>query len=99
MLEELFLMRRSDADAVEHGVDGDVGKALLFLERDAELLESLQDLRIDFIESGQGRLHLGLREVDDVLIIDSGIMDMGPARLLHRQPFFESLESEVEQKG
>ena len=49
-LSELRLECGRDGDAVKHGVDCDPLKALLFPQRDAELLVSAQQLGIDLVQ-------------------------------------------------
>ena len=59
---------------------------LLFAQRNAELLVSLEDLGIDFVE--RLRRHLGFRRgvVIEILIVDRRIIDARPIRLGHGQP-------------
>ena len=57
------------------------------LKRDAELVVSLEQLGIDFVQAfGAVLLGLGGGVVDDVLVVDGRIMDIGPGRLRHGLP-------------
>ena len=48
---ELLLERRRDRHGIEHRVDRHAGQELLLVQRNAELLVGLQQLRIDFVEA------------------------------------------------
>ena len=96
-LGQLRLERRRDRHAVEHGIDRHAREQLLFLDGNAELVERLSDFRIDFVEALQARLLLGRRVIDDVLVVDRGVLDVVPRRLLHLLPDAERLEPPLEQ--
>ncbi len=95
-LQQLGLERRCDGDGVEHRVDGDAAEALLFVERDAELLERRPQLRIDFIEGVELLLLLRRGVVARGLVIDRRVVHVRPGRLLHRQPVTEGLEAPLQ---
>src|SRR5207245_644802 len=64
-LGELLLEGRGDRDAVEDGIHRDAREPLLLLERDAELLECLEQLGIDLLEALRPLpLRLGRRVID-----------------------------------
>jgi hypothetical protein len=70
---------------------------LLFLQRDAELFERSQQLGIDLVETRLGRLLFRRAVVNDVLVIDLGILDVGPVlRLGHRQPVPKGFETKLQ---
>ena len=50
-LGELSLKRRDDGNGVEDRVDRDVHQALLLGERDAELLEGREQIRVNLVEA------------------------------------------------
>ena len=84
---QLGLEGGGHGNAVEHGVDGDPGQPLLLLQGNAQLLVSLQQLGVDFVEAlrtvgGAFWRRIVIR----VLIIDGLVDDLGPFRLRHRQP-------------
>src|SRR5437879_3149963 len=81
-LGELFFEGCRHRDAVEDRVDCDAGQALPLGERNAKLLEGLQELGVDLVEA-RGPLALPLRGrvVDDLLVVDGRVGDVGPLRL------------------
>mmetsp|Transcript_55570 Transcript_55570/g.146297 ORF Transcript_55570/g.146297 Transcript_55570/m.146297 type:complete len:225 (-) Transcript_55570:529-1203(-) len=95
-LQELLLEGRADALAVEDGVHGDVGEALLLSERDAQLFERCQNLRIDLVQARLLGLRLWPRVVDNVLEVDRLHVDVGPVRHVHLQEGCERLQPEVQ---
>src|SRR6185295_15052634 len=54
-----------------------------FAQGDAELLVSLEDFRIDFVERADLLLRLRRRVIIEILVVDPGIIDAGPGRLVH----------------
>ncbi len=105
---ELFLEGGGDRHGIEHGVDRDAraraavlvgahdtGQHFLLAQRNAELLVSLENFRIDLVERGQ-RLLLRRRIVIGVLVIDLGIVDARPGRLAHGQPALVGAEPPLE---
>ena len=84
------------------GVHGHAGEHFLLFERDAELLVGGQDFGIDLVEAVELFL-LGGRVVNDVLVVDVGIVDHGPALALfaarwifHGEPAAIGFEPPVE---
>src|SRR6266545_1556894 len=51
LLRQFLLEGRRHRDTVEDRVDGHVGQQLLFVERNAQLLESVEQLRVDLVEA------------------------------------------------
>ncbi len=96
VLLELFLERRRHRHAVEHRVDGDTGQPLLFLKRDTQLLEGLEQLRVHFVEALRTLGLLGSRVVVDRLVVDGRIRHIGPRRLGHLEPVPIGLEPPLE---
>jgi hypothetical protein len=99
-LPELALEGGGDRDAVEHRVDRHPGEDFLLLERDAELLVGAPQLGIDLLEGTRtiGR-RFRRRVIDDVVVVDGGVVDVGPGRLLHGEPVTVGLQPPVEHEG
>ncbi len=99
VLLELLLERRGHGDAVEHRIDGHAREALLLLQGNTQLLERLEQLRVDLVQA-LGRLPL-LRSgiVVNGLIVDRRIRDVGPCRLGHGEPMAIGLEPPLEHPG
>ena len=85
-LGQLGLEGRGHGDAVKNGVHRDACQDLAFLERDAELLVGGEQRRIHLVEALGLRFELRGRVVDDRLVVDRGVVDVGPLWLLHGQP-------------
>src|ERR1044071_6492954 len=64
VLLELLLVGRRDRDRVEDGVHGDVRELLLLVQRDAELLERAEKLRVNLIQTRLRRLLLRRAEAE-----------------------------------
>ena len=87
-LGELSFERRCDRNAIEHRIDGDAGQRFLFVERDAQLLVHLEQLRIDLFQTlWSVRLRFRRRIITDRLVVDGRIMHHRPLRLSLR--FFQ----------
>ena len=95
---ELLLMARVNADGVEHGIDGNVCKTLLFVERDAELFKSRQKFRVHVFDFFVALLGLRCGVVDDVLQIDWIEVELAPVGLFHRLELFVGSQAEIEHK-
>ena len=93
---QVLLERRGDRHAVHDRIDGYASQALLFVERDAELLECLQQLGVDFVQTAQLLALLGRGVVDDGLVVNGRILGELPRRLLHREPVPISFEPPIE---
>src|SRR4030088_87143 len=85
-LPELFSHSRPDRDAVEDRIDGDTGEEFLLGERDAQLLVGAEELGIDFVQALERLDALRRRVVNQRLVVDSGVFDVAPVRLFHREP-------------
>ncbi len=97
-LGQFSLERGRHRDAVKDGVNGHPGQQLLLLERDTELFVSLQNFGIDVIEAFDRRLlRLRSRVVSNRLIVNGRVMDVGPGRLLHREPMAVRLQPPFQQ--
>ena len=100
-LLELIRVSRRDRYRVEHGINGDAGKALALVKRDAQFVERFQHLRIDFVQTLRSVVE-GFRRcvVVDVLVVDIRISQLGPARLsvftLQLAPVLERLQPPLE---
>jgi len=67
------------------------------VQRHAELLVRLEELGVDVSQAlGAARL-LGRCVIDDRLVVDRRVVDVGPGRLLHGEPVAEGLEAPFEQ--
>ena len=101
-LGQLVLERGGYGDAVEDGIYSHASEHFLLFERDAQLLIGGQNFGIDLVEAVELFL-LGGRVVHDVLVVDVGIVDHGPALallaarwILHREPAAIGFEPPVE---
>ena len=99
-LGQLLLEGRSHGDAVEHRIHRHTRQHLLLLQRNAQLFVGAQDLRIEFLQALQTGLLLGRRVINDFLIVDWPVLDVGPLRfglrLLQRHPVAIGLEPPLE---
>ncbi len=97
-LVQLGLEGRRDRNRVEDRVHRDAGERRPLVQRDAQLLVGLEELRIDV---GEGLrpvlLRLRRRVVDDRLIVDRRIVDVLPGRLGHGEPVAIGLEAPLEE--
>ena len=67
-------------------------------KRNAQLLVGLQQLRIDFVQAlGPVLFRLRRRIINDVLVVDRGIVYVGPRRLGHGLPVTVGLQAPLEQ--
>ena len=107
-LLQFLLEGGRDRDRIEHGIDRDAALAfrahhafqhLDFAQGNAELLVSLEDIRIDLVERADGLLRLRRRVVIEILVIDLGVVDPGPFRLRHGQPAAISLQTPFQHPG
>ncbi len=97
MLGEGLLKRRLHRSAVHDGIHRHAGELLLLVERDAQLVESGQQLGIHLV---QALLFLALTRsgiIDNILIINLRQIKMAPIRLLQRQPMTERLQTKLQQ--
>ncbi len=95
---QLLLEGGGHGDRVEHGIDRDASQQFLFFQRDAELGVGLQKLRIDLVEAlGAALFRFGRGIVNDVLVIDGRVVNVGPGGLLHGLPVAEGLEPPFQQ--
>ena len=89
-LPQLLLERSRHRDAVKDRIHRDAREQLALLERDAQFFIGPQELRVQFIQALQPRLLFGRGIVNDVLIVDGRVVDIGPLRfglrLLERHP-------------
>ena len=96
LLREGLAEGRRDGDGIEDGVDGDhAGEHVALLEGNAQLLEGLGQFRVDLLRPVLVLLGSGI--VDDVLEVDLGQVQMGPAGHLHRLPFPERVQAEFQE--
>jgi hypothetical protein len=96
-LAELLLHRRPNAHRIEDRVDGHAGEKLLLVERNPQLLIGAKQLGVHVVQRLQRRHGLRRRVVRERLIVDGLVADVGPVRLLHRQPTAVRLEAPLEQ--
>ncbi len=95
---ELFAERRGNAGAVHDGIDSDTAQALLFVERNAEFVEHLENVGIDLVEAIEFLLRLGHGIIDIALVVDRGIVRIRPMRLFHREPMTKGFEAPFAEK-
>ena len=81
---------------VEHRVHCHPGQAFLLINGDAQLVISFQQFRIDFIEVFRSFLLFRRGIITDGMIVDSCIINIGPARLNHSQPVAISLQTPLQ---
>ena len=86
LLRQNVLMRRRDGNAVKHRIHSHARQAFLLSERDPQLLEGLENFRIDLVKTVELRPLLWRRVVTDGLVIDRIVVRVTPMRLLHREP-------------
>ena len=98
VLCQLFLIGSGDRNTVENRIDCHVAEALLLTQRNAELVEGFEKLRIHLIKAGLLLLLLGSRVVNDVLVIDLGITQSSPVGFLEGEPVAKRLEPELQQE-
>ncbi|MNT09626.1 hypothetical protein D3C72_1444160 [compost metagenome] len=87
-----------NGDAVEHGIHGHTtvfhaGQDFLFLQRNAQLLVNLQQLRIDFVQRLRAGRAFRCGIIIEIVEVDLGVADARPCRLFHRQPALVSLKT------
>ncbi len=98
LLRELFAIRCADGYGIKHRVHRDTGKPSAFAQWNAELLVSLQQLRVNLVQALRTvALWFGLRKISDVLKINFRIFDELPRRFGHGQPMAVGLEPPVGQ--
>ena len=98
MLSKLLLVGGGNGNAVKDSIHSHVAQTFLLTQRNPELVERFQKLGINLIEAGFFLLLLGSCVINDVLIIDRVVPQLGPIRLLKGQPMPERLEAELKQK-
>ena len=95
---QLGLEGGGHGNAIEHRIHRDAGQDGLLLQGDAELGVGLEQLRIDVVQAlGPIALGLGGRIVNNVLVVDLGVVDVGPIGLFEGQPVVVSLETPFQQ--
>src|SRR5919202_25657 len=77
--------------------DGHPGEQLLLVERDAELVVRLLDLRVELVQAPERLRRLRRRVVGDRLVVGRLVLHVRPVRLAHRLPAAERLEAPLEQ--
>src|SRR2546429_243926 len=82
-----------------HGSRRHAREPLPLLDRDPELLERLEQLRVDLLQAVQLGALLGSRVVADGLIVDRAILHVRPMRLGAFQPVTVGLEPPVDHPG
>mmetsp|Transcript_11554 Transcript_11554/g.32417 ORF Transcript_11554/g.32417 Transcript_11554/m.32417 type:complete len:548 (+) Transcript_11554:2714-4357(+) len=95
-LQQLLLEGGGDRHRVKHRVHRHVGQPLLLGQRDPELVEGRQKLRVHLVQRLLRLLHLGSTIVAVALVVDGRVVVIRPIGLLHRQPLPERLEPEVQ---
>ena len=80
---------------VQHRIHGNTGQLLLLTQRDAQLVESRQQFRVNLVHTlGAVLLGRGGGIIDNVLEINAGVLNVGPGRFLFLEgdPVTKSLE-------
>mmetsp|Transcript_74635 Transcript_74635/g.120509 ORF Transcript_74635/g.120509 Transcript_74635/m.120509 type:complete len:232 (-) Transcript_74635:449-1144(-) len=95
-LQEFLLEGSPDALAIEDGVNGHVGQALLLCQTDAKLLECLKNFGIHLVQALLLRPVLWSRVVHDVLEVDCVHLYVGPVWNIHALPLPECVEAELQ---
>ena len=99
MFGQLLLVGRGDRHAVEHRIHSHIGEALLLAERNPELVEGFQQLRVHLVEAGLLLLLLRRRVINDVLVIDRRIAESRPVGLTHLEPLPVGTQAKLQQEG
>ena len=87
-----------NAHRVKDRVHGHVGKALLFVERNAQFFECGQEFRVHVLDFFVTFLGLRGRVVDDVLQVHRCETQFAPVRLLHLQKLLVGFQAKIEHK-
>mmetsp|Transcript_90107 Transcript_90107/g.209637 ORF Transcript_90107/g.209637 Transcript_90107/m.209637 type:complete len:232 (+) Transcript_90107:904-1599(+) len=95
-LGKLLLKGGPDALAVKDSVDSHIGKALLFGQGDAKLLEGAQKFWVHLIQALLLCRNFGPGVVRDALEVDSIHLQVCPVRHGHPLPLAECVQSEVQ---
>ncbi len=94
---KLFLEGSDDGHTVEHSIYRHARKHLLLSERNTELLVSLKQPRVYFIEALETNFLLRCRIVVGILKVDRRIGDLCPCRLCHGEPAAEGVQTPFQQ--
>ena len=91
-----LLESRFHRNGVHNRIDGHSGQLHTFFEGDAEFVEGLHQLRIDFIGTFQILSLCRVSIIGDGLIVDFRQMDMPPRRCSLRHPIAVGLQTEIQ---
>ena len=95
---QLGLEGGGDGNAIEHGIHRDAGEDGLLLQGDAELGVGLEQFRVDIVQAlGAVAIGLGRGVINNVLVVDLGVVDVGPRGLFEGQPVAVGLEAPFEE--
>ena len=78
VLGQLLAEGGGDGHAVEDGVNGHAGQPFLLFQRDAQLLIGAEKLGVHLVQALEFLLSLGSGVVDNVLVVDGRVVDLGP---------------------
>ena len=96
-LAQLCLEGGGHRDAVEHGIHRHAGEQFPLLQRDAQLFIGAEQFRIDVVQAlGPVGVGFGRGVVDDGLVIDGRIVDVGPGGLFHGEPVPVGLQAPLQ---
>ena len=96
-LHQCFLEGSLHGNGVHHGVHGHAAQRHLLLQRNAQLVEGLDQLGIYLIHALGALLLLGrVGVIRNSLVINLRNTEMGPRRHLQRQPVAVSLQAELQ---
>ena len=95
---QLRLEGGGDGHAIEHGIDRDTGEHGLFLQGNAKLGVGLEQFGVDVVQALRPiALGFGRRIINDVLVVDFGVVDVGPLGLFQGEPVAIGFQTPVEQ--
>ena len=95
LVSQFLTEGRSHRNRVEHGIDGShAGQNLPLFQRNAELVEGLGQLRVNLLRPVSILLRGSV--IYNILIVNMRHIQMTPFRGLHRLPFPECVETEVQ---
>ena len=96
---QLFLKCRTDRNTVDNRINCHPGQPFLFFKRNTQFFKSPPEFRIDLIKTVGFYLLLWCRIINDILVVDWRITDIGPGRLFHFQPVAKGFQSPFQQPG
>ena len=82
---------------VQHRIHSHTGQDLLLFERNTELVESGFQLGVHLVHRGELLFLLWRSEVDDIVEVNLGNIEVSPLRMFQREPMAVGLQAQFEQ--